>query len=64
MNLPTHITFGALIGALFFVRWDIILLVAIGSAFPGMDRKFGFFSKDYFATISSIERFATTSFSS
>jgi hypothetical protein len=48
MNLPTHITFGALIGALFFGRWDIILLVAIGSVLPDMDREYGFFSKDYF----------------
>lgn len=48
MNLPTHITFGALIGALFFGRWDIILLVAIGSVLPDLDREYGFFSKDYF----------------
>jgi hypothetical protein len=48
MNLPTHITFGALIGALFFGRWDIVLLVAIGSVLPDMDREYGFFSKDYF----------------
>ena len=48
MNLPTHIMFGALIGALFFGRWDIILLVAIGSVIPDMDREYGFFSKDYF----------------
>jgi hypothetical protein len=48
MNLPTHITFGALIAALFFGRWDIILLVAVGSVLPDMDREYGFFSKDYF----------------
>jgi hypothetical protein len=48
MNLPTHIAFGALIGALFFGRWDIILLVAIGSVLPDMDREYGFFSKDFF----------------
>jgi len=48
MNLPTHIIFGALIGALFFGRWDIILLVAVGSVLPDMDREYGFFSKDYF----------------
>ena len=48
MNLPTHIAFGALIGALFFGRWDIILLFAIGSVLPDMDREYGFFSKDYF----------------
>ena len=48
MNLPTHITFGALIGALFFGRWDVILLVIIGSVLPDMDREYGFFSKNYF----------------
>jgi hypothetical protein len=48
MNLPTHIMFGALIGALFFGRWDIMLLVAIGSVIPDMDREYGFFSKNYF----------------
>jgi hypothetical protein len=48
MNLPTHIIFGALIGALFFGRWDIILLVAVGSVLPDMDREYGFFSRDYF----------------
>jgi len=48
MNLPTHIMFGALSGALFFGRLDIILLVAIGSVLPDMDREYGFFSKDYF----------------
>jgi membrane-bound metal-dependent hydrolase YbcI (DUF457 family) len=40
--------FGALIGALFFGRLDIILLVAIGSVLSDMDREYGFFSKDYF----------------
>jgi len=48
MNLPTHIVFGALIGALFFGRWDIILFVAVGSVLPDMDREYGFFSEDYF----------------
>jgi hypothetical protein len=48
MNLPTHIMFGALIGALFFGRWDIVWLVAIGSVLPDLDREYGFFSKDYF----------------
>jgi hypothetical protein len=40
--------FGALIGALFFGRWDIIWLAAIGSVLPDIDREYGFFSKDYF----------------
>ncbi len=48
MNLPTQIMFGALIGTLFFGQWDIMLLVAIGSVIPDMDREYGFFSKDYF----------------
>ena len=48
MNLPTHFMFGVLIGVLFFGRWDIILLVAIGSVLPDIDREYGFFSKDYF----------------
>ncbi len=48
MNLTTHIVFGALIGALFFGRWDIVLLVAIGSVLPDLDREYGFFSKNYF----------------
>ncbi|MGD0804834.1 MAG: metal-dependent hydrolase [Candidatus Bathyarchaeia archaeon] len=48
MNLPTHFIFGALIGTLFFGRWDIIWLVAIGSVLPDIDREYGFFSKDYF----------------
>ncbi len=48
MNLPTHFMFGALIGALFFGRWDIIWLAAIGSVLPDIDREYGFFSKDYF----------------
>ena len=48
MNLPTHIMFGGLIGALFFGRWDIILLVAFGATIPDIDREYGFFSKNYF----------------
>ena len=48
MNLPTHIMFGAFIGALFFGRPDIMLLVAFGSVLPDIDREYGFFSKDYF----------------
>jgi hypothetical protein len=48
MNLPTHIMFGALVGALFFGRPDIMLLVAFGSVLPDIDREYGFFSKDYF----------------
>jgi hypothetical protein len=48
MNFTTHVTFGMLVGALFFGKLDLILLIAIGSAIPDMDREYGFFSKDYF----------------
>jgi hypothetical protein len=54
---------GALIGALFFGRLDIILLVAIGSVLPDMDREYGFSAKITSATISFIGRYATTLFS-
>ena len=40
--------FGALVGALFFGRFDILLLFAVGSVLPDMDREYGFFSKNYF----------------
>jgi hypothetical protein len=39
---------GMMIGALFFGKPEIILLVGIGSAIPDMDREYGFFSKDVF----------------
>jgi hypothetical protein len=48
MNFTTHVTFGMLLGAIFFGKLDLILLIAIGSAIPDMDREYGFFSKDYF----------------
>jgi len=37
-----------LIGAIFFGKLDVILLIAIGSAIPDMDREYGFFSRDTF----------------
>jgi len=48
MNFTTHVTFGMLVGAIFLGKLDLILLIAIGSAIPDMDREYGFFSKDYF----------------
>lgn len=58
MNFPTHVMFGMLIGALFFGKMEIILLVGIGSAIPDMDREYGFFSKD--ESTNFIARCATT----
>lgn len=40
--------FGVLVGALFFGKPEIILLVGIGCAIPDLDREYGFFSKDSF----------------
>lgn len=37
-----------LVGALFFGRLEVILLIAIGSAIPDLDREYGFFSRDTF----------------
>ena len=48
MNLSTHIMFGLLVGALFFGRPEIALMVGVGSAIPDIDREYGFFSKESF----------------
>ena len=48
MNLSTHIMFGLLVGALFFGRPEIALMVGVGSAIPDLDREYGFFSKESF----------------
>ena len=40
--------FGVLVGALFFGKPEIILLVGIGSAIPDLDREYGFLSKESF----------------
>jgi hypothetical protein len=48
MNLNTHIMFGMLVGALFFGRPEIALMVGVGSAIPDLDREYGFFSKESF----------------
>jgi membrane-bound metal-dependent hydrolase YbcI (DUF457 family) len=43
MNLSTHIMFGILIGALFFGRPEIALIVGVGSVIPDLDREYGLF---------------------
>lgn len=48
MNLTTHMMFGAVVGAIFFGRPEIILLVALGSAIPDLDREYGFLSEESF----------------
>lgn len=48
MNFTTHVMFGLLVGALFFGRPDIILLVGVGSAIPDLDREYGFLNKESF----------------
>jgi hypothetical protein len=40
--------FGILVGALFFGRPEIMLMVGVGSAIPDLDREYGFFSKESF----------------
>ena len=48
MNFPTHVMFGLAVGALFFGKPEIILLVGVGSAIPDLDREYGFMSKESF----------------
>jgi hypothetical protein len=48
MNLSTHIMFGILVGALFFGRPELALMVGVGSVIPDLDREYGFFSKESF----------------
>ena len=40
--------FGILVGALFFGRPEIALMVGVGSVIPDLDREYGFFSKESF----------------
>jgi hypothetical protein len=40
--------FGIAVGAVFFGKPEIILLVGLGSALPDLDREYGFLSKDSF----------------
>ncbi len=48
MNFTTHVMFGIVVAAVFFGKPEMILLVAIGSAIPDLDREYGFLSKDSF----------------
>ncbi|MDA4128977.1 MAG: metal-dependent hydrolase [Thaumarchaeota archaeon] len=47
-NFPTHVMFGIVVGAVFFGKPEIILLMGIGSAIPDLDREYGFLSKESF----------------
>jgi len=40
--------FGLLIGAIFFVKPEAVLLVGIGSALPDLDREYAYFSREKF----------------
>ena len=48
MNFTTHVAFGVLIAAVFYGKPEIILLVALGSTIPDLDREYGFLSRDSF----------------
>jgi hypothetical protein len=48
MNLHTHVMVGILVGALFFVRPEIMLMIGVGATLPDLDREYGFFSKESF----------------
>jgi hypothetical protein len=48
MNFSTHVMFGIAVGSLFFGKPEIVLLVAIGSMVPDLDREYGFLSKESF----------------
>jgi len=42
MNFPTHVMFGIAVGAIFFGKPEIMLLIGLGSAIPDLDREYGF----------------------
>jgi hypothetical protein len=48
MNLTTHIVFGVAIGTVFFVKPELIVLIAAGSAIPDLDREYGLLSEESF----------------
>jgi uncharacterized membrane protein YuzA (DUF378 family) len=48
MNLHTHVMVGILVGALFFGRPEIMLMIGVGATIPDLDREYGFFSKESF----------------
>jgi membrane-bound metal-dependent hydrolase YbcI (DUF457 family) len=61
MNLHTHVVFGILVGALFFGRPEIMLMIGVGSAIPDLDREYGFSAKSPFVADKSIARYSTIS---
>jgi len=48
MNFPTHVMLGLAVGAVFFHKPEMILLLGLGSAIPDLDREYGFMSKESF----------------
>jgi hypothetical protein len=48
MKFSTHVMFGIVVGSLFFGKPEIILLMAIGSMIPDLDREYAFLSKESF----------------
>lgn len=48
VNLQTHVLFGAMVAALFTGRLDVILIVAVGSLIPDIDREYWFISAQRF----------------
>jgi len=48
LNFTTHLFFGILVGSLFFGTPQVILLMAIGSMIPDLDREYAFLSKESF----------------
>jgi len=48
LNFTTHLMFGILVGSLFFGKLEIILLIAIGSMVPDLDREYAFLSRESF----------------
>ena len=48
LNLTTHVMFAIAVGAVFFGRPEIILLLGVGAAIPDLDREYAFLSEDSF----------------
>ncbi len=48
MNLSTHVMFGIAVASVFFGKPETILLVAVGSMIPDLDREYGLLSRDSF----------------
>lgn len=49
MDLPTHFAFAFAVGLLFFDKPEIALLIALGGAFPDLDREYWFMPKKKYA---------------